>query len=611
MITAIIKPWVPINGLEQTSVSWVVGTSVDENGLVTDIIDQALNSDMLTMFYSDVEVPIGVTYYVQAKRHFNDSSADYWGKPLAVSSGEIDFNNIILNGDIFIEQPYVIVNGDDFKSENSKVTIKTTRFRSNLDTHFATHWIIKDGSGKVLYINLLDKVNKTSIEIDNDYIYRSKSKLKVIAIHVGASRVESKVGYKDIVLNDKVNYEITTKLLNVDPLEDLIVKFKPVTDYDLRIVRVDLVDGVTGSDVLSNLTITDDKLTVPWYLLQEGSKYKLKITSYDVTNATDDSTMVVYQPLTVLRLENTSITNPEYKYSNTLVTYTDDRLFNTVPTAAFHCEAMLNGTILMPADDGSVDIWVFKDNFFSKTTSKANGLTLASDSLNNLLLKPLTKSLILVDGLNTDGKPTFQLFKYDINSDKFSLINSKTRTDETACLGWSNSIIQVSSELLLYSVWGSNLLRTYNVVTNEVNDINYIPLEGVTKAILLRLRNSRIFVANGTDYHAAIYDIERNRFIEGYQFVPAEFINENLRAIQLINGSSLIVKLNAASDTTDTSSGYLSTMEVFDYNSGDFKEFDNSNKLSMYKVSASILTRTGEVLFVKNNTDKTSVWIYK
>lgn len=598
MITAMIKKWKVINDLEHIATTWVVGTSLDSEGMVTNVIDRADKSDMLTMYYSDVEVPIGATYYIQAKRHFNESSVDYWSKVLSITSEEVDFDNILLNGDVRVEQPYILNDKEDFFSGKEKITLRTSKFRSNLDLHLATHWMILDGAGNVLYINLMDKVNKTSIDIDNSYVYQNKSKIQVLAIHVGVSGVESKLGKREYIMNNGGNFEITTNLSSVVALEDLNIKFKTIIpNQDLLIVNIDLVHGVTGEMILPSLAMTNNTITIPWYILQEGSKFKLKIECY----ATSTTTMVVYKPITVQYFNNYVIKNPEYSYQDKLVSYEDETSNYLLPNYPFHSESMFNDMILIPKVSKVVEIWKFENDKLFKTTINAEGITLLSDKIDNLLIKPVSKSLILIDELNDDGKPTFQLYKYDLNSGKFSLQYSKVRDDESKCLGTVGSLLQVDGSKFIYNPVGTNKLRTYDISTNEVKDLNLIPIEGIDKAVLLRARNNKIFIGNGKDYNSVVYDVEKNKFLEGYKFGPDEFVNKNLKLLPLINGSTLIINLDYKDDGADEEfiEGYESNLEVFNYTTGNFKRFENSKKLVVEDVTTSIVANTGEVIFTK------------
>jgi len=73
MITLKLKQWVVIDNLEHVATSWRVCDSIDLDN-VLDLVEK--DEDRLNLYYSPVVVPIGSTYYVQAKRHFKDSETD-------------------------------------------------------------------------------------------------------------------------------------------------------------------------------------------------------------------------------------------------------------------------------------------------------------------------------------------------------------------------------------------------------------------------------------------------------------------------------------------------------------------------------------------------------
>ena len=337
------------------------------------------------------------------------------------------------------------------------------------------------------------------------------------------------------------------------------VVFTPIDkDKPMNIFKVTLLDYATERTV-AELARTGDSFLIPFYYLKEGVKYKLCIYAYD----TDLRYSNVYKELQVANLTNTAVRDPNYKYLDKIE---EKKSYNsTLPNNPIHSEALYNMQVLIPKADKTVHIWDSNDINLQDSLGVADGLKVLSTNPIYTLIKPITKGLIMLDTPNENGKPTFLLYKYNNFDSTFEFVNSLTRDDETICLGKTNAIVQMSTTKFIYNPIGTNKLKIWDIETNTIdNSLQEIPLEGITKGLLLRMGNNSVLVCNGTTYESKIYDYEAKAYRDGITFGPNSYVNADLRTFNLINGNTLIVKTSKIENDTDSS------CMVFDYKSVKF-----------------------------------------
>ena len=127
MIIVKIRKYVQVEGFEHISTTWKVASDKS----MQNVIEVVERSDMVELFYSDIVVPDGVTYYVQATRHFNASNMDYSIEPIPVVNNDQAYNNLLFQEDSYIETPYVSINRDELMNNDQATLLK----HLNLDLH--------------------------------------------------------------------------------------------------------------------------------------------------------------------------------------------------------------------------------------------------------------------------------------------------------------------------------------------------------------------------------------------------------------------------------------------------------------------------------------------
>lgn len=588
MILAKLSEWDNSTGLEHTHTSWQVALDQDFNSLVSD----EPNTKMVILYYSMVEVPKDATYYLRAKRHFNDGSEGTWCDPIEINNIEESYGNMLLGKDPTITQPYVYVEKDDIMSANEDLTIRTSTFQSNTDTHDATHWLVYDGDDNLLFSSMFDKENLTSITISNLIIFKQKEKLKFVAIHRGTSGVESKHGKKIIKLADDYGFKVYTNLYNVPVLETLNVTFEPNNGKNtVNINRVELANFDTNETITTLVKSTSNTWVIPYFYMKANAKYKLKVYT---NNAYNNQLDVVYLTVSVTDIKKVVVKDEKYEYKQEVIHMQNTvSKLNIIPDNVY-TESMFNNLILIP-DFESKKIKLFKhfksgnSYLLEYQNIYAEGITLPdSNDYGDVLIKVINNNRILMDMLNEDGKPTFYVYEYNISNSTFSLLNTLTRDDETSTLGKSFAFAQISIDKIIYNINGTNKLVEYDMVNNSKTNLPDIPLANITKAVVIRCRNNRLFIGNGVSYDAVLFNYEKLDYESGYVFGPSTFLGRDLRTIPLINGGTLVIKYDLEDIQDDGSLSY------YDYNKAMFKTLHIPFGKTL--PTSAILLNTGEIL---------------
>lgn len=551
MIIVKIRTWNVINNIEHIATTWQIAS--DEN--FTNIIEEIEEStDMLEILFSEVSVPVGETYYVRAKRHFNDIVTSYWVDPIKITNNDEAYDHMLLSEDPWIAQPTPIIDSSAISSTAESITIKSSTFISNIDTHDTTSYFIYDGNDNLLFAKTnCSGEEKESITIENSTNYFNANTLKFGIIHKGATGVESKTGWKILTLNKNLNFEIETQLSSVAALSDLTIQFASLYNTAPNIIKVELRSAGTNTTILElDYNNSDCTVTIPWYYLKEDSKYKLYVKCITTKNEITE----VYYTITVTSSETSTI-DSSYKYSNKFTYYETEyseayQYQYNVGIIPYNIivEETYNGKILIPnAAHLKCIVYGLNDNDqIENSIYYADGITLYNTDLTGFHLKVLSKQYILIDAYNADGYPTFYLYNYNVLNDAYTLIHSCVREDETYCTGKTGSLVQVNTTEIYYIPPGTTSLKKYDITNNIISSLATIPLtvDEDKGLLLLRLSGGKFLIANGTSSSAVLYTYSNGSITEGYFFYPTSFNGCDLRYAQLKNGSSLVASFEDA-----------------------------------------------------------------
>ena len=594
MIIVKIRKWKVINDLEHTSTTWEIAT--DEN--FENIVETHRESDMLELLFSTIEVPKDTSYWVRAKRHFNSSGVDYWLNPVKVTNMEESYGNMLMQKDSKIQQPYVYITGKEILSSNKTITIQASKFHSNVDQHQSTSWFVFDGRDTLLWSSINDKANLESIVAPNLPIYKNKTKLKFVVIYKGITGVESKAGVLTINNAGKVNYEIESVLNNIRPLEDLVIKFKPILDTQpIGITNLYLTDYSNPDSVVKELVIeSDNKVTLPWYYFKEGSKYNLKI----VANV-NGVVIIQNKVITVEDSLDFNVKDPNYEYKNEII---ESETYDVIVPEGIYVEALVGNIILIPSikhDKVIVHGYNKEQQILTSTKVFADGISLISDNIEGYMVKPISRTRLLIDQLDENGKPHFMIYDYDPATAKFTLKHNVKRDSETACMGKTGAVVQVSNSEVIYNPIGTNEIKKLNIITGEITNYDDIPLEEITKGILIRCKDNRVFIGNGVDYQAVIFNSTNGDYTTGYSFGPSNFINKTVLTVPMLNGNTLIVCNEIGGKNP------LTNFSILDFQTSSFKH----GKILLDKPFESVISLSNGYILFTNRVSNEEATVLK
>ena len=600
MITLKLKPWVPIAGLEHIKSSWQVATDIEFTNILDDVIE---SNEFLNIHYSTVVIPEGATYYIRAKRHYNNDTSSDWSTAIPVVP-KVDDSNLLITNDVTIDKPMVYLDLDVIKDDAiDSFDIETSVFRSTTEGHFGTTWIIKDGSGKVLFASLFDKENLTSIAVSKNMVnLENVSLINAYAIHMTATGICSEVGVKTLILSEDVyNYEIdNSDLQRTIPNADYLIKLNKVDQtlpYGVTSITVSNAFDVETTLYHRDLTITDSSIGIPGMILQPDTTYIIALAGYGVMGKHIRHVIMK----TTISSELTNI-DLNYEYMNELnfLYDTNENIF----ASKFISSEWHNNQIPIPMKDGTVHKYIY-DRKIGRLVDHGiiSELYISNSGYDDVYIKLMENNRLVVDRVSDGGFPTFDVYALNPSTEEISYIHSIQRIDELYTLGKTGAIVHLDDTEAIYLVAGSAKLRKVNFTTKKITDIAFTPFDDIGLGTIVDLSIDKLMLlSGGNDGATKLYDIVEDRFVDGPR-IPEAFRNKSLQAVKLVNNDTAIFRTdfidgddndfliyNIGSDTLDT-------VSVDSYNN----EFTNT----------SILLRTGGVLRNLVDPDTNTTYIYE
>lgn len=584
MTTIRIKAWVPISDLVHVSTTWQVAYDKE----CTNVISEVTSDSSLNIVTLDFTVPLNEVYWVRAKRHFDDSNADYWTEAKEITNN-ITNHSLILAEDIFVDTPSVFCDIEGlFDDTKLNFEISSGKFRGN-DGHVSAHWIITDSLDRVLFSRLYDTTNLLSIIIDKDTALKTATQLKIKVIHVSSNGVESKPGELVVELND-FNFEITSNLSELKSFSNQVLDFK--------LINASLKSGLKRMDIFAAsgerlwykiLNEVELSVTIPWYVMTPASEFKLVISAINKTGVVSVLNTIIQTQSNKVR----DVIDPEYVYSK--VFEPANKLTDIMLPNGITSQELGSSAILLPLI-GKTDISkaVYNPNTteYVVTVDKVNGLSTLNGTNDNTYIKVLENNLLLIDTMTSNGFPMFLVYRHTLKNDTYTLVNALVRENEQHPVGMTNAIVQINDIEFVYIPHGTNVIRKYNIVQNQVIDLNNIPLPNLISSVMLRLSGDRLLIMGGTDFTMKVYHLADDEFSDGISTMPGSFINRNLKTVRLINGDYLIFKTSQKVGDTESSVLY------FDYSELTFTELPIVFDSDSYPTSVVTLL-SGEVIFLR------------
>lgn len=504
---------------------------------LTVLIDEKVRSTSKDIYFYPVTLPKDAIYYLTYTRHFNNSDVEIVGDTIEVFDNGEEFTEMLLQEDVIVEEPTLDFDQDSL-NKSGKLILTCSKFRSNYGAHEYTNWAILDGTDKVLFSSLKDTVNKESIEVTNKYDLVNKTLLKVIVSHGTFNNIESKPTIYEI-RNGLFNFEILTNLKSVPAYRNLNVKFKQLNSkFPLGIQKIELRDTkddtlwYTINTIPGNLTIN-----LPWYLFRDNTDINMVIEATDTLG----SYKSIIKKITTEAYQTDFIRNPDKKYEKTI----SKAIRSTIKIPNYITTGPINEKLLAIPNPDTLKLDCYQFDTLNKTfinsNKTADGITLNSNKVEGLYISVYNHEYLLIDGYSASGTPTFYVYKHIIQTNNYTLVQTKERPNETKSLGYTNAITQISYKDFLYIPVGGRKFHRYDVLSNTITELSEVPLPG-DEFTFVKLTASRVLVLGGTDYSTTIYDYSKDSFVEGVYVRPESFISNKDVALFLDNGDSIIFK---------------------------------------------------------------------
>lgn len=583
MLSISLKKWVSFGGIDHVKTDWELSIDPDFTQVVESKTTEDLNKDL---FHSEYNVPVGLVYYVRAKRYFNNNTNTGWLDTLEITSNNDEYSRMMLRDSIEIEQPILYVDIDEYKNDSPTFKVKSSSYRANNEEHLYSHWVITDFQDNLLFSKLYDSENLLSIDIQKNINIENRHNLKIMCVHVSSEGIESKPGIYLLNL-EEYNFEIITDTSNVSPLLDLEVVVTAIdNNRPMLIDRLELIN-VSTSEVVLNPILVSNKFTIPWYILKIGSVLDIYIYGRDIRGVYNK-----YVKRLVVSKYMKDNFMPDIKYNKVFTPY-EEKLELLVPNFVTS-EFIVNDNFLTPLK-GSDKVHLISNvkNKLTNTGLIANGMSLLNTNNTYTYLKRFNGYMVLVDTFETYGKPMFMVYKYNVHSDDFTLIHSVIRHDESLPLGKTNSILQITPEKFVYIPVGGNKLMEYDIVDNTITELGNIPLVNFSNGFMVRISSDKIMISGGDGYKTTLYSIIDNKFEDFISLDNRDFMGTEVKSYELINRDTIILNI--------TTPDVIDKALYFNYSEGVISYID---KLTTGKTDSIFILSSNGGLILGNHNER-------
>jgi len=591
MVSLKIKPWDPIDGLEHVKTNWRIATDIE----MTNILEEITESDVwLILWYSNITIPSGVTYYAQAQRILSDDTVLAWTNPIPIRNHN-NSDSILLQEQIKIDTPIVnILENDD------TLTISTGAAKLTADSHFATHWILRNAKKEVIYVNLYDETDLTVKEISKELLdFDNLAGIYAEAIHITATGVESKIGSRYIDIMD-VNFEIINNLRYLEPYTDLVLKLSKI-DPTLPIgVSKVVLKSMYGDEIIYTDTFSSEVslITIPKELLLPNKEYVIELY---VTNTNGVNNIARYYATTNDYSTRTQFIDNDRTYDNVLEVKSQESdlligirssLYETFDNRIYSPYIDLDGNLIDPAEY----VYDKENDDIRISRSYVPGIS-SYDTTEGWYGRMYEGNLFVTDNIN-NGKTMFAVYDYNPFAGSFSLKHTLERVESEKALGRTNAVVPIDNETIAFiEPEGSSSIGFYNIKENTLSYSSEGIFSNVNSdTVLIDIGNGRLMaiVSDPDIINSYVYNINTNSWSQGI-VIPEEFRGYTMRTDKLTNGNTIIYRNNK-------DGGYDNDrFMLYDIIKSELIVIDPQTN-NVYANDTSIKLNNGDILLIANST---------
>jgi len=549
MLTLRMAKWPTDTGLYHTGTTWEIAT----DNTFTNILDTSYNDEVyLEIYYSQVVIPNDSEYYARSKRHFSDGTITDWIGPVKLLPIDAS-SSIDITPEVYVERPHTSLDKLELIDDNKlTITLKTGAFRCDTDGHKSTSWVLKDGMGKVIYINMHDEVNKTELVLlKSEVDIGNVNKLVLEATHNTINGFESKYGTTTVSLT-KFKFEITSNTHSVSPLVDCKITFDLLTGlFDpYPITKALLYDS--DNNVLETYSFVNygTELIIDRALLKEKSTYRLEFYQYDIE---DDVKIITIN--TIAYKEIYSI-DTEFVYKNIYIDMDmypinlrrEDLGILSIMQAS--SEQLPDNGIPMSWDtDKRTKLFNFDRREKTFTLSDLPKEYIDIITKGGVSYKILDgQRMLVVSNSGVADTPVYAIYDYR-NQLKIASVNREDEVNNIA--SFNNLAVTSNGDLVYYftSVGAVIKLMELNTRTMEVNEKTIRPDIDTTEATLVSIGGDRLLSFNsGNTGSAYVYDASTDSWITVTN-VPTKFRTLTMSSFLRKDGN--VVSFNTGNGSND------------------------------------------------------------
>lgn len=591
MVLLQIREFKSMAGIDQIATTWEIASDQNFNT----ILESKKVTEHIYSHYSDIKIPVGVTYYARALREFADTSLNYYTYIGKITNNYIDIDSMVSVQDVLIDVPVITVNTDEYKDPaSSKFHIYTSGYRGSGDGHLCTHWIMLNLKGKKIFHSLYDQSNLVSIEVNKTPEMANITEFVIYAIHVSSNSVESVPG-KLYVSTSDYKFDILINTLAIVPNQDF--EIDPILksgQTSAGISKAELFDPTSGKIVKNDVWDAGaNKIKIPGMYLSYDATYWLDIYCTD----TKENEVIRRVKLKVNPATYNNIRDLNYKY--------DERLIVTTTTMRPWPSNVI-GSI-------PVSTICLRDNSIDVPQNQHSPKKMFLTHLELLATPPMIKEYnnisnnksyfetfavdnhILVDDLRSDGKAQFSVVEWNNNWEKTKVIAVIPREDETDTLAKHNSIVYYNRDVFYYvPVEGPGKLRKLSLSAGTVTDVIDMPA-GYEHACIVKLPTDALMFI-GKQIQVLVLDMKTMKFTKGAQLPYRSFMEDPIRTVLLANGDTLIFKTANPNNSTEPDA------ILFKYATQTFKDLAGNAKFNKFYPEISVLSPDKKVGFVTKVT---------
>lgn len=516
--------------------------------------------DIYKFVYEPILDP-DINYYIKARRHFNESNLDHDTPVKIVRHDKGRSEALIYNRDNRIETPWIYVNGDDIIDHSkTEFTIKTSKFKANMAGHESTTWIIRDGTGVVVFASVEDKKNKTSITINKTLDITTKSKLTISVIHRSAVGIESDVAEVHLVLQ-RFNFEVVSDVSNIQAAKNYTLTLKRTNpNAKMNIYKIEAIHPTT-KEILWGMENNSEgprlDFIIPWHLFKPNTLVRLIITALDTDKDMGHKIIELYTGIRYIQY----IEDFGYKYKNVMnraITPPYNNQCNGVTTVEIP-----EGYIPMPVRSSKF-LYKFKYNsdtgVLSNTNEVLKGITLLDNENDDIFIQYTENNLLVVDTWRdmggTERRPVFLVYRHDLHSDTYDLISMVSHPNgDTHTAATTGAFTQLTASTFIYMPPDAKHLYEIDIATNKCNELIQLPHDVASHDIdrkwFMRMPKQRIYIQCSDETITYKYEILKQKFEHSINVNPQSFTKTHTYARMLPNGNNLIFKTKHYPGDTD------------------------------------------------------------